>query len=236
MKRGVSGCATTAVLMFVSLGCEITAAGEASENDARGFYVGVAASRVEQDAQGEGQMLVGVGPPFGFVVQLRPDQVDADDTPAGWSVTLGYRVNEYLAAELAYYDFGEAHVEERYFPDIAPLPPQINVRSNIEAYGPGLSLLGSLPLTPSLSIFARGGVLFFDQEIERRSGTLRINHRTGDEVWMAGAGAQWSFAPRWAVRVEYQLTDDIEVGRSLPTGQAGTSKIEQATLGVLLEF
>ena len=79
-------------------------------------------------------------------------------------------------------------------------------------------------------------MLFLDQEIERRSGTSRITHRTGDEIWIAGAGAQWSFASRWAVRLEYQLTDDVELGRGLSPAPTGTSKVEQVSLGVLLDF
>lgn len=85
MKRGVSGCAATALLMFVSLGCEITAAAETTEDNKRGFYVGASASRVEQDAEGEGQTLVSV-PRLG-VLLLRPNQTEVDDTQAGWNVT-----------------------------------------------------------------------------------------------------------------------------------------------------
>lgn len=236
MKRGVFGCAATTMLMFVSLGCEITVAAEAPEDSERGFYVGVSASRVEQEAYGEGQTLIGVGPPFGFVVTLRPDRVDTDDTQTGWNVTLGYRINQYFAAELAYYDFGEASVVEHYSPDFFPLPTLITERSNIAAYGPGVSVLGTLPVTSSLDIFARAGALFLDQEIERQIGTFRSTHRTGDEVWMIGAGAQWSFASRWATRLEYQLTDDVERPSSTLSGQAGTTKVEQVSLGVLFSF
>jgi opacity protein-like surface antigen len=235
MNRGVIGCAATSLLMFVSLGCEITAAAETQEASESGFYLGVSASRVEQDAEGEGQMLVGIGG-LGVVVLLRPDRVEVDDTQAGWNVTLGYRINKYLAAELSYYDFGEASVVERYFPGFVSLPTEITVRSNIEAYGPGVSVLGTLPLSDSVDLFARGGVLFLDQEIETRFNTFRSTHRTGDEIWMVGAGAQWSFASRWTARLEYQLTDDIERGRSTLAGQAGTTKIEQASLSVLFDF
>lgn len=240
MNRGVTGSAATAVLMFVSLGCEISAAAEATETNERGFYVGASVSRTEQEVKGEGQILVGIGLPVGFVTTLRPDQVDIDDTDAGWNVTLGYRVNKYFAAEVAYYDFGEASVTERYsasdFPIPFPIPLNITVRSNVEAYGPGVSLLGTFPVTPSLDIFARGGVLFLDQEIERQLTSFRSSHRTGDDIWMVGAGAQWSFTSHWAARLEYQLTDDIGRGGTTLSPQAGTTKIEQLSLGVLFDF
>lgn len=236
MDRGVSGCAATALILFVSLGCEIAAAAETTENKERGFYLGASVSRVEQDAQGEGAAFVVVGLPFGPAAMLTPNQVDVDDTDAGWNVTLGYQINKYLAAELAYYDFGEASLVERYPAIIFPLPADLNVGFNIEAYGPGVSLLGTFPLTPSVEVFARGGVLFLDQEIQRGVSSFRSTHRTGDEIWMAGAGVQWSFASRWAARLEYQLTDSIDLdGRPLLRG-AGTTKIEQLSLGVLFDF
>ncbi|MET0536085.1 MAG: outer membrane beta-barrel protein [Steroidobacter sp.] len=237
MKRGSIGCAATAVLMFVSLGTEIAEAAEATGTNERGFYLGAAAGRVEQDAKGEGQILVGIGGQFGFAVMLTPVQTQVDDIQTGWNVTLGYRVNKYLAAEVAYHDFGEASVVERYVPNFFPLPSEIIVRSNIEAFGPSVSLLGTVPVTPSLDVFVRGGVLFLDQEVERQFATLRSTQRTGDEIWMVGAGAQWSFASRWAARLEYQLTDDMDYGGSLfQQNRAGTEKIEQLSLGVLFDF
>jgi opacity protein-like surface antigen len=236
MERGVSGCAATAVLLFVSAGCEIAAAAETSETRERGFYLGASVSHVEQEAEGEGQILVGVGFPLGYLVTLVPNQVVVDDTDTGWNVTLGYQINKYVAAEVAYYDFGTASVVERYSADLFPAPLNITVRSNIEAFGPGVSVLGTLPLTPSLEIFARGGVLFLDQKIERQTNSFRDSRRTGEEIWMAGAGVRWSFASRWATRLEYQLTDDIEVGGGSLSPRSGTSKIEQLSLSVLFDF
>jgi opacity protein-like surface antigen len=87
-----------------------------------------------------------------------------------------------------------------------------------------------------LEIFARGGVLFLDQEIERQLSSLRTRSRFGDEIWMAGAGAQWSFTSRWAARLEYQLTDSIEQDDAAFTPRGGTTKIEQLSLSVLFDF
>lgn len=239
MDRGGSGSAATAFLLFVSLGCEIAAAADTTESKERGFYLGATVSRVEQDARGEGQILVAIGrPPFGGLMALQPNQVEIDDTQTGWNVTLGYRINKYVAAELAYYDFGAASVVEYYSASLFPGPLNTTVQSNIEAFGPGVSLLGTLPLTSSLEIFARAGVLFLDQEIdiERQGASFRSSRRIGDEIWMAGAGLQWSFASRWAARLEYQLTDDVGLGRTTLTTQAGATKIEQFSLGVLFDF
>lgn len=235
MNRGVSGCAATALLLFVSLDCEMAAAAETTESDERGFYLGASVSRVEQDARGEGQIIIGIGGPIGFGTALRPSQVDVDDTDAGWSMTLGYKINRYLAAEFAYYNFGEVSVAERYVTTGRPIPLDLTLRSNIEAYGPGVSLLGTLPVTSSLDIFVRGGVLFLDQEIATGSG-VRNSRQTGDEIWMAGAGVQWSFATRWTTRLEYQLTGETDRNAYTLSPGAGTNDLEQLSLGVLFDF
>lgn len=236
MDRGVFGCAATAFVLFVSLGAEIAAADAAPETNERGFYFGASASRVEHEAQGEGRIFAAPGGPFGFGVILQPDRVQLDDTDAGWNVTLGYQINKYLAAELSYFDFGKASVTEYYTPTLFPFPLNLTVRSNIEAYGPGVSLLGTLPLTSSVEVFARGGVLFLDQEIEQQITSFRSRQRTGEEIWMAGAGVQWFFTSRWATRLEYQLTDRIDRGNDLRLAQAGTTKIKQFSLGVSFDF
>lgn len=236
MKQGVIGCAAGALVLFVSLGSETTVAAEAAGNNERGFYLGASVGRVEQEAKGEGQILVAVGFPFGFVTTLQPDRVEIDDTDAGWNVMLGYRINKYFAAELSYSDFGEALVTEHYAAAFVPIPLNITVRSNIEAYGPAVSLLGTFPLTPAVDVFARGGVLFLDQKIERQNISFRSAHRTGDEIWTAGAGVQWFFTSRWATRLEYQLTDRIGRESNALTPRAGTTKIEQLSLGVSFDF
>lgn len=237
MYCGVIRCATVALLVFVSLCSEITAAAERAETSERGFYVGASASRAEQDVVGEGEMLVGVfGGPFGgFVMMLQPDQVDIDDVDVGWNVTLGYRINQYLAAELSYDDFGSVAVTERYFPAIWPLPDEISVHSAIDTFGPRLSLLGSWPVTPALDVFVRGGVLFIDQELERSIDGSRTERRAGDETWVGGVGAQWAFASRWTARLEYQRTGTIDYGRS-DTVAAGADKAEQLSLSVLFNL
>jgi hypothetical protein len=49
-------------------------------------------------------------------------------------------------------------------------------------------------------------------------------------VIMAGAGVQWSFAKRWATRLEYQRTDDLKYD------DTGESTIDQASLSVVFKL
>jgi hypothetical protein len=230
MDCRIRPCALAAMMFVTSL--------SAADTVERGFYFGASGGRVEHEARGEGGMLAGVVGPFpisGFLLSLRPGRVVVDDVQAGWSATLGYRINKYLAAELSYHDFGEASVTERYFPNFPPLPAEIVVRSDIDAFGPSLSVLGTLPVSVSFDLFARGGVLFVDQEIGNTQGTFRNEQSIGDEVLMAGVGAQWSFAPRWTARLEYQRTGSIDYDADI-MNLAGTEKIEQFSLGVLFDL
>ena len=55
-----------------------------------------------------------------------------------------------------------------------------------------------------------------------------------DEVGIAGAGVQWSFAARWAARLEYQITGDMTFDSlSLFLSE---SSIDQTSLSVLFKL
>lgn len=210
-----------------------------------GFYFGATASRVEHDVEARPGLLVLVAtvdpnpvlpppifsrpPPSGGFTPFPPgpvfvvaDSIEIDEVDAGFSATVGYRVNRYFAAELSYTDFGEYELIERY-------STLRDVRYEIGVTGPTLSLLGSLPLGEQWEVFLRGGVLFADQDVTI-SVTSDIDQSFSDEVITAGLGVQWSFASRWAARLEYQRTDDIKYDNT------GESSIDQASLSVLFKL
>ncbi|HEY5760356.1 MAG TPA: outer membrane beta-barrel protein [Steroidobacter sp.] len=175
--------------------------------------------------------------PFAVFV---PGELSADETDVGWNFSLGYRVNKYLAAELAYVDSGEASLVEHFRP-LSGIPvsspvTEINRSYTVTSRGPALSVLGSLPLGSKWEVFLRGGVLFAKQEVESRTtaigGTVinppPIDRDFSDEVVTVGAGVQWAFLPRWSARLEYQRTDDLQSNEIM-----GESRIDQASLSVL---
>jgi hypothetical protein len=245
--------AIAAVVSVVSLSAEISVAGEP------GFYVGATASRVEYDVNTSTivtpPIFTFVPPPTGgffplppvsgiiiggaaSFVALRPDEVRVDDVDGGWSATLGYRLNRYVAAEVTYADFGEASLSELYrFATIPELPPfpDLTRKATVSVSGPSIAMLGSLPLGERWELFLRGGVLFADQEIKTRSAvgssTAGFAREFSDEVLTAAAGVQWAFAPRWTARLEYQRTDDIEAGDF-----NAENRIDAASLSVLFNL
>jgi hypothetical protein len=216
-----------------------------------GFYFAATASRVEHEVEGRPGIVFliatpstnpvipppafgGRPPPSGSFnpfpggpVAIVADSIDVDDVDAGFSGTVGYRINRYLAAELSYFDFGEYVVTERYalFSD---------VRYELAVRGPAFSVLGTLPLGETLELFVRGGVLFADQDITLKVTSSLPEQNYSDEVVMAGAGVQWAFAPRWAARLEYQRTDDMKYDDNRTSG--GESSIEQASLSVIFKL
>lgn len=215
-----------------------------------GFYFGATGSRVEHDVDGRPGVPLpiisfsptpppnlggffprppgsGPAPTPGAPVFIPPTSVEIDDVDAGFGATVGYRINRYFAAEVSYADFGEYEILERYsFTDVQY---ELGVR------GPSISVLGSLPLGEKWELFVRGGVLFADQKVSFRVvssaiGSSGPTHKFSDEVVMAGAGVQWSFASRWAARLEYQGIDDLQYDNT------GESRLDQASLSVLFKL
>jgi hypothetical protein len=236
MNRSTAGCVPLATLLLAT-------AAHAAEP---GFYFAATASRVEHDVErrpgilslvpiAHPPVLIIIPPPiFGVPINpilpppvfeaLRPLRVEVDEVDAGFSVTAGYRINRYLAAELSYTDFGEYESIERY------ADSAFDVRYQLGVSGPSVSVLGSLPLGEQWELYLRGGVLFAEQEVSLQPGSSVYERDFSDEVVMAGAGVQWSFAPRWAARLEYQSTDDLKPDNS------GESSIDQASLSVLFKL
>ncbi|MFC4310764.1 outer membrane beta-barrel protein [Steroidobacter flavus] len=264
MQSGMFRCAVASAMFVISLGCEIAEAADP------GFYVGAAGGRSEQsldkkagvgpvppvaDATFTPVFVVGRDPVAGIIVGnpgapifspvpvvavYRLAELTADETDVGWNFSLGYRVNKYLAAELAYVDSGEASLVEHYRwnPSLPPVSDvsEITRSYSVTSRGPALSVLGSLPLGSQWEVFLRGGVLFAKQEVETRvnsvGGTVapgaQIDRDFSDEVVTVGAGVQWAFLPRWTARLEYQRTDDLQSNEIM-----GESHIDQASLSVL---
>lgn len=236
MNRGVQG-AATAMLLFASLSGEFATAAE------RGFYFGATASRVKHDIEGMPGIPLLIAfptlpPDFGYIgptpifpTPITPSppyaelarSTEINDVDAGFSALVGYRINRYFAAELTYTDFGEYERIDRF----AGAP---SFRYELGVTGPSVSVLGSLPLGEQWEVFLRGGMLFADQDVSTKV-ISRMSRSYSNEVVMVGAGVEWSFAPRWATRLEYQRTDDLEYGSTL-----GESSIDQASLSVLFKL
>jgi opacity protein-like surface antigen len=197
-----------------------------------GFYLSAAAGTTGEDPRSNGTNFANSQ----GIVHVDPVSVQVDDGGTGWGVGLGYRVNDYLAGELEYEEFGTTHVTEHYsVPNLSPIPfpTTLDLSYSSQVTGPVLSVLGTLPVGHGFELFVRAGALFASREF-RVGGTIVFNPRDqkfADTVWVAGAGASWSFAERWALRAEYQQTDTLQ--KTLATG---TTRVTRASLSAIYRF
>jgi OmpA-OmpF porin, OOP family len=201
-----------------------------------GWYLGASAGSAKHDvSEGGAQntILVGIG---GFGVFTVPrTSLRTDDSSTGWRGLAGYRFNRYLAAELEYLDFGTSEIHETYVvDDLFPAPLTIEQDFKTDVSGPAVSALGKLPVGHGFELFVRAGVLFADSKV--RNGQLRLPPSPtavtySDRVLLGGIGADWQFADRWSVRLEYQRSKDIE-----PNLEIAESHVELLSLGVLFKL
>ncbi|HEY6642129.1 outer membrane beta-barrel protein [Povalibacter sp.] len=204
-----------------------TAAG-AEEVEEKGFYVGAAVGQANHDfAKSDGINIAIFGE--GFVLHVNPVSVDTEDAVSAWNATLGYRINRYVAAEISYMDFGDVNVVETYdTAGLVPFFPDITRDFNVALAGSAASVLGSIPVGGGFELQARIGYLFAHQDVVE--GPFAQHQSLGNDAWIGGVGATWSFAKRWAVRLEYLRTDRDARER------LGESKVEILNLGALFRL
>jgi opacity protein-like surface antigen len=222
MNRCVWVSAIALALTGMSAGAE-----EAAE---KGFYIGAAVGQANHDfAESDGINLAISGIGSGFVIHVDPASVDTEDDASAWSATLGYRINRYVAAEVSYMDLGDVDVVVNYdTAGLVPFFPDITREFNVALAGPVASVLGSLPVGAGFELHARIGYLFAHQDVEEQFASRQS---LGNDAWIGGAGATWSFAKRWAVRLEYLRTDDLDGHERI-----GESKVDVLNLGALFRL
>lgn len=116
---------------------------------------------------------------------------EVDDNSAAFGLFGGFHLNEVLAVEAAYNDFGEAE--------------KGGVKAEASAFS--LGLLGKLPLKTDLTLFGRVGLAAWDIDIS--SGSVSDS---GTDVYF-GIGADYDISGTAAVRFgidTYSLNGDID--------------------------
>jgi OOP family OmpA-OmpF porin len=129
-----------------------------------------------------------------------------DDTDTSWKAFAGYRIMKYLAVEGAYTNFGEATANTII---TSPLAGVVNTTVEAEAWT--LSALGILPLGDKFSLFARGGVNFWNADISATGtggGVIATASEDDDGTdWVYGVGAAYNFTNNLSVRGEWERYD-----------------------------
>lgn len=119
------------------------------------------------------------------------EEFDSDDT--SFRIFGGWRLNKFIALDLAYIDFGgpDDDVNGR------------RVKAKVDGFAP--AVYGTLPLGP-IEGFAKVGYLFYDLDVE--AGGEEIASVSGsDEDLIYGVGLGITLFERLNARIEYEIID-----------------------------
>jgi len=130
-----------------------------------------------------------------------------DEVDRGYKVFAGYQINPNFAVEGGYFSLGKFRYQ-------AEMDRLAVVRGDSTTDGVNLDLVGLLPVTERMSVFARAGAVYVESR-ERRweTGPLinRYDHgRETDLSYKFGAGVQYAMTDALALRLEaerYRLDD-----------------------------
>ncbi|MBX5461270.1 MAG: porin family protein [Steroidobacteraceae bacterium] len=118
-------------------------------------------------------------------------QFDSDDT--SFKAFGGWRFGRYIAAELAYIDFGGPDDDV----------DGVNVKAELDGFAP--YVVGTLPLGP-LEVFAKAGYFFYDLNV--KVGGEKVASRSGsDEDFVYGGGLGLTLFEHLNARLEYERVD-----------------------------
>lgn len=155
---------------------------------------------------------------------LEVEQAEFDRTDIGYSFGVGFQFTDYLAAELAYVQMGEAQytaIGSVQFRDGGSvLRTSTSMRSR--ARGLGVSGIAIWPMGDRWALDARGGILLGKKKLSYvvvgQNGEYDAHSlKDGSVALTLGAGVNWSMSPGTAIRVGYTrlqhaLYDDRDVG------------------------
>jgi len=133
------------------------------------------------------------------------DNITAHDP--GFKVLTGYRFDDYLAAELAYYDLGQG-LDDDDFPD------------EFDVVGGSLSGLVFLPIDERTRVFIRGGL--FVSDIHEDEGSDNNEHDSTDLSGIFGVGGEFRAFSNFTFRGEVEYIPNLGNGEH----PNGTGNIE----------
>ncbi len=144
-----------------------------------GFVVGIGVGQAEFDLDGGNSVPPGI-------------TFDRKDTSK--NVFVGYRINDFLALELGYADFGEAKLA------FSPVDYY-----KIETESQSFALVVGLPITKRLTLLGRAGMHKWQMDGEGAfAGVIEKDSEDGSDP-VFGAGLRAEFNENMAVRLQYNV-------------------------------
>jgi len=171
------------------------------------------------------------------------ERISFDDTDTAFGISMGYRLNRFLALEAGYAKLGTVTYKSRATGDYPFDSGFLNTTVESQTSGFTATVLGVWPLTRDWELFARAGMLFatnrlrlsFSAEGEDfippigNSGAGSLSKSTTDTY--AGVGVSRRILEIYELRVEYHRVFD---GGEEVTG--GKGDLDAALLGLTVTF
>lgn len=228
--------------IIVLLGACSAAAQTAAANDVGlyiGAYVGQATKEVPRAPYDELK---------DFLQQLTlftpvEERISFDDTDTAFGITMGYRLNRYLALEAGYMKLGTVTYQSRATGDYPFDSGFLNTTVESQTSGYTATVLGAWPLTRDWELFARAGMLFATNRLrlsfaaEGEDFIPAIGNSAADSFSQstsdiyAGIGISRRILEIYELRLEYQRVFD---GGEEVTG--GKADLDAALLGLTVTF
>jgi len=147
----------------------------------------------------------------------------ANSNDVGWKLQLGYQFGTSFALEGGYTDLGHA--------EYTTSNTLYTARGSKRADLFNLDLVGKVPLNQSFSALARLGAYRWEtrSNLPTTAGMTSVTDNGYD--WKFGAGAQYEFTPKFALRGEFERFNGI--GKQASTGD---SKVNLFSIGAVLKF
>lgn len=149
---------------------------------------------------------------LGVPIQSSTSTLDKSDI--GFGAVLGYRLAPFFGTEIAYYRLGKEKYNANLTGTVSGIPnTPIQASFVSKTTGVGLSGLAFLPVKQNWELFARGGVLLANTDLDTAvtaQGTTNAFSSSDDSSdFFVGLGASYYYNEQWDVRVEYQRFLDV---------------------------
>ena len=131
---------------------------------------------------------------------------ECDEKDTAWRILGGFQFSKFFAAEIGYYDFGEASSG--------------NLKLEAEAFE--LVAVGSFPLTDRFSVYGKIGG--YQGKLEGAG----FDEDSTDLTY--GIGARWDFTKRLGVRGEWQRYESLGGGNLIETD------VDVLSIGLIFSF
>jgi hypothetical protein len=160
-----------------------------AQESGQGFYMGVSAGATDADD--------------GNVVPLLVTSGTIDGKDNGVKLFGGFRFSRNVAFEMAWVDLGEV----AYSGEFLGTPVMYGT---LETSGLNMSIVGTVPVNPSFSLFGKIGLFTWDADMRDVTGGFGYWQTTYDVDISYGFGASIHFDKNVAVQVEWEQFEAID--------------------------